>query len=196
MPSLLATGTSSGPKMIKAAAPSSTEPITIRLAIDSSMKSEVPLSCDNPTMNSPTACGTCCNVNTKASDCAAATMNSTRPERPAPWTKPRHAAAPVTPREHKSSDHDGVERGEGGDLGRGGKARFEADEDHGDQTERNAAAEPHLPRRCAILRCRCGAGRGLAEQDRHTDQGRGHQRRRQQACGKQAADREIGDKAE
>src|SRR5580700_3712277 len=84
--------------MINAAAPSSTEPITIRIAIDNSIKSQMPLSCDNPTMNSPTACGTCCNVSTKASDCAAATMNSTRPERAAAWTKLRQAAAAVSSR--------------------------------------------------------------------------------------------------
>jgi hypothetical protein len=38
-------GHSSGPKMIKAAALSSTDPITIRIAIESSMKSQVPLVC-------------------------------------------------------------------------------------------------------------------------------------------------------
>src|ERR1700753_660756 len=84
--------------MIKAAAPSSTEPITIRIAMDNSMKSQVPLPCDSPTMNSPTACGTCCNVNTKASDCAAATMNSTSPAREAAWTKLRQALAAVSSR--------------------------------------------------------------------------------------------------
>ena len=46
MPSVAATGISSGPKMIKAAAPSSTEPITIRIAIDRIMNSQVPLVCD------------------------------------------------------------------------------------------------------------------------------------------------------
>src|SRR6202166_2450589 len=88
--------------MINAAAPSSTEPITIRIAMDNNMKSQVPLSCDNPTMNSPTACGTCCNVKTKASDCADATMNSTRPERAAAWTKLREAAPAVSSRNTKA----------------------------------------------------------------------------------------------
>src|SRR6478609_9594232 len=86
-PSCTATGSSSGPKMISAAAPSSTEPITISTAIASRMNSQVPLVLDNPSMKSPTACGTCCKVSVNASDCAAATMNSTSPARVAPWTK-------------------------------------------------------------------------------------------------------------
>src|SRR5258708_30138232 len=87
MPSLTATGSSNGPKMISAAAPSSTEPITISTAIDSSMNSQVPCEPDSESMRSPTACGTCCSVRMKASDCAAATMNSTSPERVAACTK-------------------------------------------------------------------------------------------------------------
>src|SRR5882757_9528410 len=86
MPSLTATG-SSGPKMISAAAPSSTEPITISTTIDSSMNSQVPCDPDNDSMKSPTACGTCCSVRMKASDCAAATMNNTSPDRVADCTK-------------------------------------------------------------------------------------------------------------
>src|SRR3979490_1878685 len=87
MPSLTATGSSSGPKMISAAAPSSTEPITISTAIDSSMNSQVPCVPDSDSIMSPTACGTCCSVRMKASDCAAATMNSTSPDRVAACTK-------------------------------------------------------------------------------------------------------------
>ena len=42
---------------------------------------------DSDSIMSPTACGTCCSVRMKASDCAAATMNSTSPERVAACTK-------------------------------------------------------------------------------------------------------------
>src|SRR6201746_159855 len=86
-PSLTATGSNSGPKMISAAAPSSTEPITIKTTIDSSMNSQTPCELDSDSMMSPTACGTCCSVRMNASDCAAATMNSTNPERVADCTK-------------------------------------------------------------------------------------------------------------
>src|SRR6266849_1570983 len=87
MPSLTATGSNNGPKMMSAAAPSSTEPITISTAIDSSMNSQVPCAADSDNIISPTVCGTCCKVRMKASDCAAATMNSTNPERVAACTK-------------------------------------------------------------------------------------------------------------
>ena len=79
--------------MISAAAPSSTEPITISTAIESSMNSHTPLVFDSASIMSPTICGTCCSVRMKASDCAAATMNSTSPEGVAAF----HAAHPDIP---------------------------------------------------------------------------------------------------
>src|SRR4030081_3751908 len=87
MPSLTPTGSNNGTKKISAAAPSSTEPITISTAIDSSMNIQVPCVPDSDSIMSPTACGTCCSVRMNASDCAAATMNNTSPERVAACTK-------------------------------------------------------------------------------------------------------------
>ncbi len=58
----------------------------------------------------------------KASDCAAATMNSTSPDRVAAWTKLCAVGFQIELAEHDSADHHRIERGEGRDLGRGGKA--------------------------------------------------------------------------
>ena len=68
MPSCTATGTSSGPKMISAAAPSSTAPMTIRMAIDSSRNSQAPLLPETAIIASASRCGTCCKVSMNASD--------------------------------------------------------------------------------------------------------------------------------
>ena len=53
-----------GPKMIKAAAPSSTEPITIRMKIESSRNTQAPCAADNVTRRLAIACGICCKVST------------------------------------------------------------------------------------------------------------------------------------
>ena len=140
MPIWPATGISSGPKMISAAAPSRTEPMTIRMRIDSSRNGEAPhlRQRDHRLRQSM---GNCCNVSTKASDCAAATMNSTSPERVAALTKLRRGGARSKLAERRAAHDERVERGESGNLGCGRNSEPEPGKNDDDEPEGDDRAD-------------------------------------------------------
>ena len=160
MPSLTATGSSSGPKMISAAAPSSTEPITISTTIDSSMNSQTP-----------------CDARQRQHDVADRMrhllqrqnerqrlrggddeQHQPRARRRLHETVRRGLEAEFA--EHEAADDDGIDRGKGRDFGGGRKAALEAEEDHEDQPERGDRAAPQARRRESAARSlRPAAGR-------------------------------------
>ncbi len=98
MPSWLAIGVSSGPKMISAGAPSRTAPKTIIISTESSRNIRLPYWCAKAIIVAETCCGICSMVSANDRLVAAATMKRMPPAIDAERTKSSASARTLSSR--------------------------------------------------------------------------------------------------